>query len=130
MIALNPIVAAQLDALKEEYPEAHWEEVVGGGGMVRVIVPGFPLPSGWSAEKATVHFILPVGYPIARPDCFWTTELLRLAGGRTPMGTGTNQMPGSSESLLWFSWHVDAWDSKADVLRWMKIIKQRFENKT
>lgn len=129
MAALIPPVVAQLDELRREYPGAHWEDVPGGGGMVRVVVPGFRLPSGWSADEATVQFILPIGYPVARPDCFWTKEILRLEDGRTPIGTGTNQMPGTSEPLLWFSWHVDEWDSKADLLKWLKVIGHRFEKR-
>jgi hypothetical protein len=75
-----------------------------------------------------VHFVLPVGYPNAQPDCFWTDADLKLEGDRTPQNTGMNQIPATTETLLWFSWHIQAWSpNDHSAMTWIRLIKKRFE---
>ncbi len=87
----------------------------------RVVVPNVELPKGWSSDRVTVYFVLPVGYPSAQPDCFWTEATLRLEDGRTPQNTGLQQIPGTSEQLLWFSWHVQTWSPNEGIVKLIRF---------
>lgn len=125
---MTPLVRTQLEALKAENPDAEWFEIE--GGAIRVVVPGRPLPQGWSKPTTTVHFILPVGFPVATPDCFWTDPDLRLHNNGTPQNTGNTPMPGAPGPLLWFSWHTQSWSPTGHVLQWLRAIMKRFESTT
>jgi hypothetical protein len=126
MSVLTPPVIDQLNTLRTQHPDTSWLELE--NGTVRVSVPGVELPKGWSSPATTVRFVLPVGYPNAQPDCFWTDAGLQLEGGRTPQNTGKQQIPGTSETLLWFSWHAQSWSANQhSALTWLRIIKKRFE---
>lgn len=76
-------------------------------GSALVTIPDFRLPPGWNATSTTVLFIVPVGYPIARPDCFWTDPSLRLASGAQPASTQMNSNYGKPDPRLWFSFMPD-----------------------
>jgi hypothetical protein len=53
-------------------------EVVMDGGMVCVIFPGWPLPTGLSVTQTDVLLRLAAGYPDIPPDMWWTDpEVLR-----------------------------------------------------
>jgi hypothetical protein len=127
MSVLTPPILEQLTRLKGDYAEASWQALP--NGTVLVTVPAVDLPKEWMKERVKVRFVLPVGYPNARPDCFWTEADLRLIGSRTPKNTGANQIPGAPpENLLWFSWHIQGWSpNDHTVLTWMRVIKKRFE---
>src|SRR5437016_1789483 len=120
MSVLTPIVLDHLNRLQDQYKEANWSDM---GGAVLVVVPGFKLPRGWSKSTATIRFVVPLGYPVARPDCFWADPDLRLEGNRTPQNTGFNLIPGTQEQLLWFSWHLQDWNAnQSSLLTWLKVI--------
>lgn len=96
-------------------------------GTVVIRIDGLKLPSGWNKTSTTVHFVLPVGYPVARPDTFWTDPDLRLANGGVPANTGTNQQEGVPADRLWFSWHPSAWNANRDTIRtYLEIVRKRF----
>jgi hypothetical protein len=117
-------VEEQLEVLKFEQPLATLQRLPSGAYLV--VVPDFPLPPGWSKPSTSIRFIAPVGYPLAKPDCFWADPDLRLASGGPPMNTGGNQIPEVPLSQLWFSWHVAAWDPNADSLvTYFHVIKNR-----
>ena len=109
------VVDDQLVELRHEYPEASSE--VRGDGTALVTVPGVLLPTGWNLTRTTVQFLAPVGYPMAKPDCFWTDEALRLAGGTMPKSTGIQTPAFASQPRLWFSWHVSEWNGSRDTIR-------------
>lgn len=126
MTVMTPVVERQLGDLRGQYPDATW--VILPNGTVRVTIPNVVLPKGWSRERVTVHMVLPVGYPVARPDCFWTDPDLRLEGGRTPQNTGLNLIPETTDQLLWFSWHIESWNPNGhSALTWLRVIRKRFE---
>lgn len=120
------LVQEQFAELKERYPDAVLKEV--GDGSYVVTIPNVATGAGWSAPSATVRFHVPVQYPTARPDCFWTEESLLLAGGRVPQNTGNNPLPGvANEPLRWFSWHVTHWSPNDDTLTtYLNVIRNRF----
>jgi hypothetical protein len=126
MTVLTPPVECQLDDLKKLFPGTNWSTL--SNGTVHVMVPGVDLPKGWSAAQITIHFVLPLGYPVAQPDCFWTDKGLRLADGRTPQNTGIQQLPGTNETFLWFSWHLQVWNpNEHTALTWLRVIRKRFD---
>jgi len=95
-------------------------------GSHLIIVQSFTLPSGWSKPSVDIKFLAPVGYPLARPDCFWTDFDLRLSNGNMPQNTGQNPIPHISTQHLWFSWHVASWNPNVDsLLTYLYVIKRR-----
>ncbi|MDI1344148.1 MAG: E2/UBC family protein [Pseudolabrys sp.] len=116
----------QFDALQKELSGASYLKIPDGSFVVTV--PGLRLPDGWTAPVTTVYFIAPVGYPVSRPDCFWSDADLKLTGGRVPQNTGANPLPNGPAPLLWFSWHVSNWSPNADtLLTYVNVIKKRFQ---
>lgn len=96
-------------------------------GSCLVTVPNVLLPAGWTPNTTTVRFIVPVGYPTARPDCFWADANLRLDGGRMPQNSGQSPLPNGPNPLLWFSWHLQKWDPNTDSLAtYLRVIENRF----
>lgn len=74
-----------------------------------------------------VRLIVPLGYPMARPDCFWADASLRLAGGGMPQNSAPTPVPETAEPALWFSWHLtQPWDPARDnLLTWLAVIVGR-----
>ena len=114
----------QLGVLASAFPGASVAPLPGSLGLVTL--PAVRLPPGWNQPVTTVRFVLPTGYPIARPDCFFADATLRLGNGAMPMNAGVQPIPGTAEHLLWFSWHVAAWDSARDsLLTYARVIQKR-----
>ena len=111
--------------LVSRFPDAQVQEVPNAGTMVTL--PAIATPAGWNKPTTSVHFFAPVGYPFARPDCFWADEDLRLASGALPQSANCDTpMPGLGKRALWFSWHMDHWNASRDsLLTWIASIKER-----
>jgi len=121
---MKEILAVQLERLKQKYNGARLEERADGTALISV--PNVPLSAGWDRKHTTVRFVLPAGYPLAQPDCFWTDAELRLANGTLPQNAAINNSHGGTEPLLWFSWHLANWDPNAsDLLRYVRAIESR-----
>jgi hypothetical protein len=119
------VLDAQMEQLRRAYPNASMNLV--DGGLALVTVPGVELPEGWSQKVTTVWFHAPVGYPMAKPDCFWADSTLRLAGGGMPQSSGINAPAGYAQPLTWFSWHVQPWNPVGDtLLTYVRVIRDRF----
>lgn len=113
------LFASQMQATLEGLPD----------GSHLITVPSIDLPTGWSKNQVSVKFIAPVGYPLARPDCFWTDADLKLANGAQPQNTGPNAIPHVSTPHLWFSWHVSSWNPNNDnLLTYLYVIKRRLQD--
>jgi hypothetical protein len=98
-------------------------------GSHLIVVPAYELPDGWSKPRVDVKFIAPVGYPLARPDCFWADVDLRLKNGNPPMNTGNTPLPYATGPHLWFSWHVATWNPNNDsLLTYLYVIKRRLHD--
>lgn len=115
----------QLEKLRDRIGPVIVQEIPGLGQLLRVI--NVQLPSGWSKQVIEVSFVVPQGYPFAKPDCFWADLDLRLANGNLPQNTRLdNPIPGVPDPLIWFSWHVDPWNpNQDDLCTWFAIIKRR-----
>ncbi len=121
------LVDDQLEDLRKTYPKAQAKAF--GDGSLGINIPNFPLPPGWNHSKIGIYFVLPVGYPIAQPDCFWTEDSLRLAGGPTPKNAQVQIAPFDTEPKLWFSWHATPWDPNRDNLTtYARIIADRLRH--
>ena len=117
----------QFELLRNYLPQTSLQKLPDGSHLV--IVPGFALPTGWSKRSVEVKFVAPVGYPLARPDCFWTDSDLRLQNGSMPQATGGNAIPHVNAQHLWFSWHVTSWNPNADsLLTYLYVIKRRLHD--
>jgi Prokaryotic E2 family E len=116
-----------LTRLRSEFPAVAVTRLVDGSAAVKI--PELRLPTGkWTSDKTSVYFVIPVGYPMARPDCFWTEWSLRLAGGGMPKNTGGQVPPFSQEQLLWFSWHLSSWNpNRDDLVTYINTIKTRLD---
>lgn len=117
---------SHLARLRKVFPAAEVTSLPDGSAAVKV--PGIQLPLGrWNMNSTSVYFLVPVGYPMARPDCFWTEWPLRLAGGGMPKNTGSQVPPFSREQMLWFSWHLSSWNpNRDDLLTYVNTIRDRF----
>jgi len=117
----------QFEILRSYRAEISFQKLPDGSHLV--IVPGVVLPAGWSKPTVNVKFLAPVGYPLARPDCFWTDSDLRLRNGNVPQNTGQNPIPHIGTGHLWFSWHVSSWNPNVDsLLTYLYVIKRRLQN--
>lgn len=118
------IIERHLEALQKEHPDATLSSNPDGTCTVRV--PRLPLCGGWNRDSVEVAFIVPTGYPLANPDCFWAEPGLALASGGPPKNTGMAQVPGSPPGWLWFSWHPAMWDPNgSDFATYVRLIRRR-----
>ena len=117
-------IEQQFARLQEHFSDAKCQPL--GNGSQLITIPKLELPNGWNAKATTVRFLVPVGFPVSRPDCFWADPALRLANGAIPANTGQNPPPDNSPQL-WFSWHVTCWSPNHDtLLTFLNVIKARF----
>jgi hypothetical protein len=118
------VVDEQLAKLLERYPDTIIETCGDGTSVVKI--PSFELPEGWSKRQTTVAFIIPAGYPYAKPDCFWADGDLRLASGGTPANTAHSSHHAIPPGMLWFSYHASVWNPNADsLLTYTNVIRAR-----
>jgi hypothetical protein len=116
----------QFEILRTYYPSASFVRLPDGSTVVTL--PEFRLPSGWSKSEVVVKFVAPVGYPLAKPDCFWTDTDLRLASNAMPQATRFLLVPDTQEQMLWFSWHAAQWNPNRDgLLTYVKVIESRLK---
>ena len=109
------------------FPEASIVDAPDGSSVVAI--PSVPLPEGWSINTAEVWFVMPVGYPAAKPDCFWASPDLRLASGGQPSNSGHQQVPILGVPALWFSWHLASWRPAHDtLLTYTRFVLRRFND--
>lgn len=122
---MSPI-EVQFQNLKQYEPDASLTPL--GDGSYLVLIPSIQLPSGWNKGTTRLLFIAPVGYPFARPDCFWTDQDLRLANGAAPQNSQLNPIPNFPGQYWWFSWHLAAWSPNSDTLfTYLNVIKRRLQ---
>lgn len=112
-----PIIQQQVERLREKWPQAHAQ--LGEHGEHLIVIPSFILPSGWSATICTLLFIAPIGYPGAVPVNFWIdVPDLELNGAQHHWSRTTGSIPGfaSWQNLMWFKWHLQAWNPNRNSL--------------
>lgn len=123
---MRSIVDKQADELAGKYPGATLR--LRPDTSYYVSIPNYPLPAGWNKQTINVYFVVPAGYPTAKPDCFWTDRDLLLANGATPANASVNVAHGEPEQLLWFSYHLSSWNPNTDnLLTYVRVIQKRLE---
>ncbi len=65
--------------LDERFPGC---SVTNDGGMIAVVVPGFPLPAGFTTGRADLLLRLSPGYPDVHPDMWWFEPYVVRVDGR------------------------------------------------
>lgn len=78
-----------LPPIDAEYVRGRWpaHQVSAEGGMLCVLLPGFPLPSGLNLDQADLLLRLPAGYPDAAPDMWWFSPPVTRRDGSTIAAT-------------------------------------------
>jgi hypothetical protein len=118
----------QIEELQRRFPQLATKPMADGTHVVTV--PDYPLPPGWNRRTATLRFVVPVGYPLANPDSFWTDGDLRTEAGGMPMNTALQQPWPDEPPFLWFSWHPSAWNPQKDsLLGYLGMITLRFTHR-
>jgi len=119
------IVEQHFDRLKGRFDGATM--IPNGDGSFTVTVPDLQIGKGWNRDKVAVAFVVPAGYPLASPDCFWTEPGLALDHGGVPQNTGQNPGPNVEHGWLWFSWHPNNWNANDSNLgTYLNVIRRRF----
>lgn len=119
------IAQQHFDRLKARFPAATM--AANGDGSFTVTVPKMPTGKGWNRESVDIAFLVPAGYPLASPDCFWTEPGLALDHGGPPQNTGNNAGLNIPQDWLWFSWHPSNWNANGSNLEtYLNVIRRRF----
>jgi hypothetical protein len=120
-------IEQQFQLLKSNYKDAILQRLADGSYLISI--PALELPQGWNKGVTEVKFVAPVGYPLARPDCFWTDPDLRLMNGNVPQASSNNPIPNYQGTHWWFSWHLGSWNPNNDnLLTYLNVIKRRLHD--
>jgi len=124
---MTPLIQRQFEVLREKFPAAELLPMASGAALVHI--PAVRLPSGWNRSATSIWFVAPVGYPAAKPDCFWADSGLCLQNGAAPNATNQTPIPErGGAALTWFSWHVGKWDPIRDsLLKYTQVILNRLD---
>ena len=88
----------------------------------------FLIPDGWNITQATLRFIIPNGYPVSPPDCFWVEPNLTVNGAKPKSSEYNNAIPEANINCHWFSWHIEQgrWSPNRDnLLTWLQSCRGR-----
>ena len=120
------IVKTQFEGLKEQFPNAGLKELADGSFLITI--PDLPLADGWSHNNVTAMFLAPVGYPHAKPDCFWVDPELKV-NGNDPQSIQRQPLPEVGGSYMWFSWHIGQWNPNQDsLITFVRVVMNRLED--
>lgn len=117
----------QFEELKAQFPGAELKTLPSGAALV--VIKDYKLPGGWNQSLTDIKFLVPVGYPQAKPDCFWCSPNLRLANNSDPQASNMQAVPElPGEPQRWFSRHVGSWDPNKDsLLSYLRVIIKRLQ---
>ena len=124
---MHPVLEQHFARFLKHHKNAEINELPSGAALITV--PDIPIPPGWNVSVITIRFIAPVGYPNAQPDCFWIRPEIKLKNGVIPKNTSTSQIPETSDTWFWFSWHLDSgqWNPNCnDLLTYFSVVMSRF----
>ncbi|RJT30909.1 MULTISPECIES: E2/UBC family protein [Mesorhizobium] len=120
-----------LPAVDQDYLQARapGHSVSLDGGMIAIIIPSFPLPSGFTAVAADLLLRLSPGYPDVAPDMWWFEPAVRRTDGQVIEATQ------SQEAYLgrtWQRWsrHFQAgqWRSGIDSLEsYLTLVRKELD---
>jgi hypothetical protein len=104
-------------------------EVVVEANMICVVLKEFDLPSGYSPENVDLLLRLPLQFPEAGPDMFWTSPDVRYLRGGSPPQT---QVQEHHVGRTWQRWSrhfgQSNWRPGVDDLRsYVRLIRSTME---
>lgn len=125
-----PANYGELDFTPADVGSSEFECIKQPNGWIFLLIPNFPIPSGFSHDKAKILIKLPPGFPDASPDMFWVMPHLKTKSGNIPQGTCFE--PLLNQQWQRFSWHLKpgAWQPGVSTLRdFVRCITSRFDKK-
>jgi len=90
-------------------------EIIKNASDLHVILQNYDFPEVYQPRQANLLIMLPVGYPNAKLDMFWTYPDVKLATGKWPISSEVHQ---DFHGKSWQRWsrHIN-WRSGIDSLR-------------
>ena len=119
-MALPPKLVKEIEQLERK------PEITEDGGVINLVFRDYSVPSGYNSPATDLLVRIPLSYPDAGPDMFWTSPSLTLASGAAPKAAE------SMETYInhqWrrFSWHTN-WRPTTDNLHgYLHFIRWRLE---
>ena len=104
-------------------------EIVTQSGMICVVIPKWPLPSGLDREAADLLIRLSPGYPDVPPDMWWFSPAVRLANGASLPATDVFETYLGCRWQRWSRHFTNGqWQSGIDgVASFLALIRQDLE---
>lgn len=100
------------------------------GGMIAIVIPSFPLPTGFTATAADLLLRLAPGYPDVQPDMWWFEPAVRRTDGQVIPATESQE---SYLGRVWQRWsrHLNPgqWRSGIDSLEsYLALVRRELES--
>lgn len=119
-MTLLPRLAKEIEQL-ELKPEVRED-----ASFINLVFRDYPIPPGYNRSTADLLIRIPLSYPDAGPDMFWTSPALTLADGATPQAGNSLEMH-INQQWRRFSWHT-IWRPNTDNLHgYMQFVRRRLE---
>jgi len=119
-MAVPPRLAKEIEQLEVR------PDVIEDGGVINLLFKDFPIPAGYNRSAADLLVRVPLAYPDAGPDMFWTAPELTLPNGSAPQCGDSIEM---HMGRRWrrFSWHA-TWRPNIDNLHgYVHFVRRRLE---
>lgn len=103
--------------------------VTSDGGMICVVIPGFPLPAGMTQPAADLLLRLSPGYPDVPPDMWWFSPAAQRADGRPIQATELTEVYLGRSWQRW-SRHLNPgqWRSGVDTLEsYLALVRKELD---
>ncbi len=114
----------EIEILRSRYPDVQLRDPW-------VLIPAYPVPSvGWSVSAVAVAFLIPGGYPGAKPYAFHVSPPLRV-GNAVPTNSTESHEPVFPGVWQKFSWDCPEWApgteprSGTNLLHWALSFRER-----
>jgi E2/UBC family protein E len=119
-MALPPRLVKEIEQLELK------PEITEDGSVINLVFKNYPIPPGYSRSTADLLLRIPLSYPDAGPDMFWTSPALTLANGAAPQ-CGDQLETYIGQQWRRFSWHT-TWRPNTDNLHsYMHFVRRRLE---
>lgn len=121
-MATEPMTSMFTEQVARRWPASTLGEKPDGSFVITI--PEFPLAAGmYNQQQTRMWFVVPVGFPQACPENFWTDAALRLRSGGVPSHTWPTPAGVSWVHRLLF------WDPQRDSLvNYVGSITRRLTN--
>jgi len=119
-MALPPRLVKEVDQLELR------PQITEDGSVLNLVFKDYPIPPGYNCSTADLLIRIPLAYPDAGPDMFWTSPTLTLVNGTAPKN-GDLLETYIGHQWRRFSWHT-IWKPTIDNLHgYMHFVRRRLE---